>query len=138
MWFVRPAKSWHKLFQMQFLLGTKIKTTYGNVLTTKHMNLGPKCKTRVSFDFSSFGSKAKMCWFGFFQTSYKFPGRYLHLLRKKLFQSPLILHSALKKAPWVATNLIFSFSKYLHRYLVLQRALLSDDAHGSCGSLFWV
>ena len=32
MWFLRPAESRHKLFRAQFLFGTKIKTTYQNVL----------------------------------------------------------------------------------------------------------
>ena len=32
MWFLRPAKSRHKLFRAQFLFGTKIKTTYQNTL----------------------------------------------------------------------------------------------------------
>ena len=32
MWFLRLAKSLHKLFQTQFLFGTKIKSTYKNLL----------------------------------------------------------------------------------------------------------
>ena len=32
MWFLRLAKSRHKLFQVQFLFSTKTKSTYGNVL----------------------------------------------------------------------------------------------------------
>ena len=43
MWFLRLAKSWHKLFRTQFLFGTKIKSTYKNVLrNTKILDLSVK------------------------------------------------------------------------------------------------
>ena len=43
MWFPRLAKSLHKFFQTQFLFGTKIKSTYKNVLgNTKILDLSVK------------------------------------------------------------------------------------------------
>ena len=43
MWFLRLAKSLHKLFRTQFLFGTKIKSTYKNVLrNTKILDLSVK------------------------------------------------------------------------------------------------
>ena len=43
MWFLRQAKSLHKLFKTQFLLGTKIKSTYSNMLqNTKILDLSAK------------------------------------------------------------------------------------------------
>ena len=43
MWFLRLAKSRHKLFRTQFLFGTKIKNTYKNILqNTKILDLSVK------------------------------------------------------------------------------------------------
>ena len=43
MWFLRLAKSLHKLFRTQFLFGTKIKSTYINILqNTKILDLSEK------------------------------------------------------------------------------------------------
>ena len=43
MWFLRLAKAGHKLFWTQFLFGTKIKSTYKNVLqNTKILDLSVK------------------------------------------------------------------------------------------------
>ena len=43
MWFLRLAKSLHKLFRTQFLFGTKIKSTYENILqNTKILDLSVK------------------------------------------------------------------------------------------------
>ena len=43
MWFLRLAKSRHKLFRTQFLFGTKIKSTYENLLrNTKILDLSEK------------------------------------------------------------------------------------------------
>ena len=43
MWFLRLAKSLHKLFQTQFLYATKIKSTFENVVqNTKILDLSAK------------------------------------------------------------------------------------------------
>ena len=48
MWFLRLAKSRYELFRAQFLLGTKIKSTYKNVLQNTNIldlsvKLGSQC-----------------------------------------------------------------------------------------------
>ena len=43
MWFLRLAKSLHKIFWTQYLFGTKIKSTYENMLqNTKNLDLSVK------------------------------------------------------------------------------------------------
>ena len=50
MWFLRLAKSRHKLFRVQFLFGTKTKSTYGNVLpNTWILDLSVKQGSQQSF-----------------------------------------------------------------------------------------
>ena len=47
MWFLRLAKSLHKLFRSQFLFGIKIKSTYENVLqNTKILELSVKRRSQ--------------------------------------------------------------------------------------------
>ena len=50
MWFLKLAKSLHKLFWTQFLFGTKIKSIYRNMLqNTKILDLGVKrgCQPQI-------------------------------------------------------------------------------------------
>ena len=88
--FLRSAESRHKLFWAQFQFDIRIKTTLSRC-TTKHMNFGPECKTRVSAANSSFWSKVKISQIApnIFPTFYQFPGRFsLTLQHIKNLESP--------------------------------------------------
>ena len=53
MWFLRLAKSRHKLFRTQFLFGTKIKSTYKSILwNTKILDLSVKRGSQRPFQVS--------------------------------------------------------------------------------------
>ena len=74
MWFLRLAKSRHKLFRTQFLFGTKIKSTYKSILwNTKILDLSVKRGSQRPFQVPS---KAKMSRFApnIFWTLYQFSG----------------------------------------------------------------
>ena len=112
MWFLRPAKSRHKLFWAQFWYQNQ---NYLSKCTTKRMNFGPECKTRVSAANSSFWSKVKISQIApnIFPTFYQFPGRFsLALQHIKNLESPFSVSANYYRFRFLTWSKIKNFDSF--------------------------